>query len=153
MEILLSGLFAAVVAVVITLFVQSRQRVARIRGNWSALFIEVRECGRLAEVFLTEDPHVDAPLYRLPVISFKTCYPFLLADRALQENGADILLRFFNEVQSFNRGLDLADEVERANRLQGPVFNRNRSKAEPLRNPDGALYVPALQLCRARRPS
>lgn len=150
LEVLGSGLFGAVVVFILGLFVLAKERAARIRGNWSALFVEVSECGRIAEDYPTAK--VGAPLYRLPTTSFETCYPALLSDAALDDNNANIILRFFTEVETLNRGLDLADEMFRTNdnRLQA-VFARNCLKANQIKSPDGQLYAPAIDLCRRKK--
>ncbi len=94
-----------------------------------------------------------APLYRLPTISFEICYPALLSDAALDEDAASVLLKFFTEVQTFNRGLDLADEARTRGQHIGEVFDRNLLKADRIKSPDSALYETAIQLCRAHRHS
>jgi hypothetical protein len=84
---------------------------------------------------------VEAPLYRLPRSAFETCYPQLLADSAISAAESRALMIFFNEVETLNRGLDLAgdtpDPVKR-----NLEHRRNCLKAERLA-PDGPLYKEA----------
>ena len=150
MEVFASGLFGAVLVFLAGLGVLARQRAARIKGNWSALFVEVRECGRTAKVYLEDD--VMAPLYRLPTISFETCYPALLTDAGLDEDKADILLKFFTEVQTLNRGLDLIDDlsITAPNKLKA-AYERNCLKARRVKSPDGELYEDAIKLCEQHK--
>ena len=137
-EVLASGLFGAVLVFLAGLWALARQRAARIKGNWSVLFVEVRECGRTAKGYLKGN--VLAPLYRLPTISFETCYPALLTDAGLDEDKADILLKFFTEVQTLNRGLDLTEDLWRTapNKLK-EAYERNCLKARRVKSPDGEL--------------
>ena len=146
-EVLASGLFGAVLVFLAGLWALARQRAARIKGNWSVLFVEVRECGRTAKVYLEDD--VMAPLYRLPTISFETCYPALLTDAGLDEDKADILLKFFTEVQTVNRGLDLTDDLSRTkgHPLMKGAYERNCLKAKRVKSPDSELYKDAIELC------
>ena len=70
-KVLASGLFGAVLVFLVGLWVLARERAVRIKGNWSALYVEVRECGRMAEEFL--GARISSPLYRLPTVSFQVC--------------------------------------------------------------------------------
>ena len=147
---LLSGLFGALLAIVAGLLVIVFERAARVTGNWKAIFVEVQECGSLARTFRADN--VMAPLYRLSAVTFRTSYPALLSDAAIDENRATALLRFYSEVETLNRGLDLAEENSGVARdTQLPIYARNMDKAENIEAPSGGLYAEAIALCEAHR--
>jgi hypothetical protein len=156
-QYLLSGSVGVGLAgALVRLGVQKFQRRRRTIGNWSALFIEVEESAHNAQTFLQDG--VRAPLYRLPTTSFEICYPALLSDAAIDEGEANALLRFFSQAQTINRGLDLADQLARANssnqtptQFERDVYNRNISKAERIAYPNSDLYDAAARKCRSRK--
>jgi hypothetical protein len=75
-----------------------------------------------------------APLYRLPLMTYQTSFPILLADGAVSESEVKILGRFFSQVQDINRGLDNAAEMNKSDKESKlkEEFNRNRIKAKGL---------------------
>ena len=140
---LVSGIFTIIGVLLGFFLLLAKERSARWKKHtafWQAINAELKYSGDLAEVFLT-DP-VQAPLYRLPKSAFETCYPQLLADGGISAAESRALMTFFNEVETLNRGLDLATD-----RSGDPVklhveHERNRKKAERL-EPDGPLYKEA----------
>lgn len=84
---------------------RKRQR----NGCKASLKAEIRHCGKTACDFLTAEPFVKAPLYRLPLVAWKNAYPVLLAAGVFKENQVERLHKFYSAVETFNRGLDLAD--------------------------------------------
>lgn len=121
-------------------------RSRRKKVHKAAIAAEIEICREFANEFLGREPHVQAPSYRLPLITYTSSLPHLLADRALDRNKTDALIRFFNQVETLNRGLDqanvalgIADSHERSRRLD-QEDERNIMKAERLVE---ELYQPA----------
>jgi hypothetical protein len=108
-------------------------RYFRRKSYWAALRAELEFCREQAEIYM-KDPYA-APLYRLPVTVYTHSFPALLGDGAVSEEDANALMRFFTEVATLNRGLDLANAARDRNdnnaTLQAEV-NRNRIKAQRL---------------------
>jgi hypothetical protein len=107
-----------------------RARVRRRKAHWSALGAEIELCREIAESYLRDN--VQAPLYRLPTLSYLNSFPVLLADGVPQEAEMRAITQFFSQVETLNRGLDQANEVrDREDRLNEET-SRNRMKAEKL---------------------
>lgn len=68
---------------------------------------EIRICADQADVYLCDK--IPAPLYRLPLVAWNNAYPVLLAGGALKVEQVTSLHKFYNAVETFNRGLDQAD--------------------------------------------
>jgi hypothetical protein len=138
-RVLLPGLTAALVSFVLILWNEWRTRRRKHAAFWHAINAELKFSGGLAESVFAE-PVVEAPLYRLPRSAFETCYPQLLADGALSAAENRALMTFFNEVETLNRGLDLAADSDPGKRNQ--EYIRNCLKAKRIA-PDGPLYKEA----------
>jgi len=113
-------------------------RSRRQKVHKAAIAAEIEICREFAEIFLGEDPHVQSPSYRLSCITYSSSLPHLLADRALDRNETHALIRFFNQVETLNRGFDqanvalgIADNRERRRRLD-QEDDRNKMKAKDL---------------------
>lgn len=91
-----------------------------------------------AQQFIRDE--VYAPSYRFPMMAYQSSFPIILVKGGLQEADAKVLTRYFTQVDSINRGLDLIasipfiekkvrqDDTERV-----LTYNmRNRLKAEEL---------------------
>ena len=113
----------------------SRRR--RRKAHWSALGAELEFCRHHAEVYSRD--YIAAPLYRLPTVAYRHSLPALLAEGAVNEGDLDPLMVYFNEVETLNRGLDLAQSARDKDdeTLQAEV-KRNRLKAERLRSSSDA---------------
>ena len=122
------------------------QRKRRLKTHWCALRAEIEQCREKTETLLSD--HVMSPLYRLPVMTYQTSFPVLLADGGAQENEVSVIGRFFSQAQDINRGLDNAAEMFKAgnNEKVKQEFDRNCLKARELIEPnDGeeSLYTKA----------
>jgi hypothetical protein len=135
------GLIGVMLGFLLSQGVEWIRRRKRHNAFWHAINAELIYSGELAEVFLT-DP-VQAPLYRLPRSAFETCYPQLLADGAISEAESRALMTFFNEVETLNRGLDLATDHSGDPVKLRAEYERNRKKAKRLASQDGPLYKQA----------
>lgn len=82
--------------------------------------------------------HVAAPLYRLPTMAYERSLPGLLADGAVDEHDMQTLLAFFSEVETLNRGLDLAQKARESGDQVAVVqeLQRNQVKARRLTAPE-----------------
>lgn len=157
--ILLGGLSGVATTLMFQYLYARHQTKNRIQGNYAALYVEVQECGRIAAVYSggpEEDPVpvVAAPLYRLPTICYEICFPALLSDSGISEPDAESLLKFYAEVQTFNRGLDAAADAHSAsdtNLLQREM-NRNILKSRSISQPKGDLYAKAINACKKGKP-
>lgn len=148
-EVLASGLFSAALVFVLGIAVNIRNRAMRVRGNWGALLVEMEECGRIADGYINSN--IAAPSYRLPTLCYENCLPALLADAAIDEDGTKAILLFYAEVQTFNRGLDLADAARGGDGNMPKEFRRNCLKANRIRQPSGDLYMQAHEICEKRK--
>jgi hypothetical protein len=135
------GLIGVALGFALSQGVEWVKRRKRHDAFWHAINAELKFSGGLAEVFL--DDTVLAPLYRLPRSAFETCYPQLLADGAISAAESRALMTFFNEVETLNRGLDLATDHSGDPVKLHAEHQRNRIKAEHLAPPDGPLYKEA----------
>lgn len=109
-----------------------RARCQKRKSHWCALRAEIEVCRDKAETYLRDN--IIAPLYRLPTIAYSQSFPALLSDAAVAEGEVKSLIEFFTEVESLNRGLDLA-QTARERRDEEAVqqeYGRNRLKAERL---------------------
>jgi hypothetical protein len=121
-------------------------RRRRRRAHWGALKAEIEFCRRLAETYIRD--RVIAPLYRLPTTAYSQSFPALLGDAAVTETEVHSLMQFFSEVETLNRGLDLAQSAREAGDEQAlqAEFQRNILKATRLIPPAAAAenyYQPA----------
>ena len=148
------ALFALCVSIVVAgwtiyrdAFATRSQRQKRIKGNFTAMYVEVEECGRIATGYKTAS--IDAPLYRLPIICFQTCFPALLADSGINEKGIYSLLKFYDEVETMNRGLDAADDAFMSGNQERIDKERKRIplKVKRIKKPDGEYYFAAISVC------
>ncbi len=124
---------------------QAKEWLTRRRKHaafWHAINAELEFSGGKAASFSTEN--VEAPLYRLPKSSYESCYPQLLADGALTRAESTALMAFFNEIETLNRGLDLATNASDADKRR-EEYRRNRVKAKRVAS-GGPLYDAAAPL-------
>ena len=107
-------------------------RKSRVAVHWSALRAESRICSDKASTYIRDG--IMAPLYRLPMKAYETSLPVLLADAALPEAEFTDLLRFYGQVEDFNRGLDNAAQMAIAKDLEQlrTEYERNKLKAAQL---------------------
>jgi len=124
-------------------------RKQRLKVHWGALEIETELCREKAQAYL--DDKIMAPLYRLPNKAYETSFPVLLSDAAILPNEVDALVRFYSQVEDFNRGLDDAAELNKENRT-APLkegYKRNLLKARQIvAPPEGKdnLYLKAIAI-------
>jgi hypothetical protein len=104
----------------------------RRKSHFGALRAQIELCREMAETYLRDN--IIAPLYRLPLSAYENSMPALLADGALNETEVRALTEFFAQVQTLNRGLDLAQTMrERGeDQMLQEEFARNQLKAERL---------------------
>jgi hypothetical protein len=126
-------------------------RKRRLKTHWRALRAEILQCSEKAETIFASQPPVMAPLYRLPLMTYQTSFPVLLADGAVSEPEVHVLGRFFSQVQDINRGLDNAAEMHKAanHAVLEQEVNRNCLKARGLVEAQGSgqsLYLQALAI-------
>jgi len=93
---------------------ERKDKRRRIRATWGAISAEVEACKRMATEYLrpTGNGHrVAAPQWRLPNVMLTSSLRALLADGDPSEPEVDALLKYHTEVETLNRGLDLAQEA------------------------------------------
>jgi hypothetical protein len=124
-------------------------RKRRLKTHWRALRAELILCNEKATMVFSAEPLVMAPLYRLPLTTYRTSFAVLLSDGAVSEADVRVLGRFFGQVEDINRGLDNAAAMfstGHTEKLQ-QEFDRNCLKARGLVEPQAgepSLYVQAL---------
>ena len=126
-------------------------RKRRLKTHWRALRAEIVQCYEKATTIFTSDPLIMTPLYRLPLMTYQTSFPILLADGAVSESEVKILGRFFSQVQDINRGLDNAAEMNKSDKDLNlkEEFNRNCIKAKGLalqQDQEPSLYDQAMAI-------
>ncbi len=147
-EVLASGALGALFVFALGYWREQRLRSKRIKAYKGALRAEITECGRITSEY--EPEGVKAPLYRLPTVCYTHSLPGLLGEGVIGENGADALVKFYAEVETFNRGLDLADLMRQGgdegalNAEVGHIL----LKATRIAAPSGELYSLALSAIR-----
>lgn len=124
-----------------------RLRSKRKQALWEAINAEVVCCHSRADGFLKEE--YKAPLYRLPTIAYLNCLPLLLADGALNGEESKTLTEFFAEVETLNRGLDLATEARGNVKNLNAEDGRNRLKAKRICS-TGSLYQKTSEILHSK---
>ncbi len=121
----LTGAIAAFLLTVTKDWIEKRKR---IKGYLSSLDAEIDECHRIARLF--PQISIASPLYRLPTYFYQQSLPGLLADGALKGIEPKVILHFFTEVETANRGLDRADLLLTQGTLQATSDERTHSPVE-----------------------
>lgn len=146
MESLFSGLFGALFVFILDLvYWRNRQKLRRVNGNLNALLAEINYCGEMAEGFLNDI--VKSPLYRLPHIVYENALPELVSEGAISPEQVSRWLKFYQVVETLNRGFDLAAECRNRNDVAAlnQEHDRNRLKARKLAKPGGGMYKTAAE--------
>lgn len=122
-------------------------RKRRLKTHLHAIRAEMQLARERGNMLLNDN--VMAPVYRLPVSTYQTSVPVLLAEGLLSEQGALSLGNYFCQVQDINRGLDNATAMAHSNDDAGirREYNRLLLKARRLMEdgPEGpALYAAGL---------
>lgn len=124
-------------------------RKRKLKTHWHAIRAEMLLSKEKAEVLLNAG--IAAPLYRLPVIAYRTSFPILLAEGAVSEEEVMTIGRCFDQIQDINRGLDYASEMNKLGndeKLQ-KEHQRNCLKANALlfnENGKESLFEPAKKI-------
>ncbi len=143
-------------------------RRRRRLSHWNFLKVEVDACGQIAADlvikgdeggaeqepgFVVEEKKVVlSPLFRLPVTSYATSFPALLAEETLAEDEIKNLVTFFGHVHEINRGLDYAAEMYKLNeekmlwRERGRVSLKAEKIVQPLKDSQSSLYDTCLRI-------
>lgn len=95
-------------------------RRRQIRNCKAALKNEIQICGRLAYQYTQGRA---APFYRLPVMAWTSAYPTLLGLGALGEEQTRTLSQYYQNVDTFNRGLEQAQTARNDNNGNGGFGN------------------------------
>ncbi|MDO9461227.1 MAG: hypothetical protein Q7N95_14115 [Alphaproteobacteria bacterium] len=101
------GIAGVIVGFVLSLLPLFLERRRQRKGCKASLKAEIKHCGKAACDYLGDG--VSAPLYRLPIVAWENAYPVLLAAGVFAEGQVESLLKFYNAVETFNRGLDQID--------------------------------------------
>jgi hypothetical protein len=148
------ALAGAVVGFLLSQGVEWCRRRNLRRAHWAALRAELEFCCQRAETYLRHD-EPKAPLYRLPTTAYASAFPELIRDAKVAETEMAPLMRFFTEVEDFNRGLGLVQAALDRNddKKRDAEIRRNLSKAQmlvppPVGSVDG-YYQPARAVLNA----
>lgn len=102
-----------------------------VAAQRNALAREIEICREHSQTY--QNDGIQAPLYRLPTQLYTSSLPALIANRAIVDDQTDALIRFYNQVETMNRGLD---QINDARRIGSDTFtdehNRNMRKAREL---------------------
>lgn len=148
---LLGGFVGAAIVFCLQIWLEWYASRKRTKGRFAALRAEIEECGRIASAYLEEKtPKVS--LYRLPIICFPVTFAGLLEAKVLSGAQSGALMKFYAEVETMNRGLDLIDTKQRAAANQEGSAQAVRDeiarihlKAKRIAAPNGELFISALQ--------
>lgn len=100
----LVGLGGVVLGFLLSLIPTCVNNKRRKDGCIKSLTAEIILCGSFADTYLTDK--IMSPLYRLPVAAWQNSYPVLLSMGQLTDEQTASLHKFYNAVETFNRGLD-----------------------------------------------
>ena len=118
-----------------------------IHAHRNALAREIEICREHSQTY--QQDGIQAPLYRLPTQFYTSSLPALIANRALHNDEVDALIRFYNQAETMNRGLE---QINAARQIDSVTFtnehNRNMRKAREL----VAQYYPAARDAVATKP-
>jgi hypothetical protein len=123
------------------------ERKRRLVSHLSALKAEAQLCKDYAEGLNRSS--IKSPSYRFPTAAFGASFPLVLGEGVLTEEEVMMLTRFFNEIETINRGLDQADRALAAKDTEAmhEEARRNKLKATKLAED---FYPPALQIIEHR---
>lgn len=93
--------------------VLDQQSEAAKRGALQTIAMDVRVAEMLAGVYLRDE--VPLPAYRIPLHGGKSALPALVASGSLAGPEAIVLSQFYIDAESFNLGIDLAQEYFNSN--------------------------------------
>lgn len=116
-------------------FTQRRRR----KAHWAALRAEIDYCNRTATTYVERQVKVKSPLYRLPTMAYTKSFPALLADGVLNKKETSVLIEFFTQVETLNRGLDQAESARGDEERLNEEYCRNCMKAKGIAR-NGDLY-------------
>lgn len=131
--ILAGGLAGAVLSQAWTWYRETRAQQRARAGHWAFLRTEIQFCGAVAHGYAQGG--ILVPAYRMPLQAYRESLPKLLAEGLVGEDDAQLLLRYFVNAGSFNRGLDLAQAAVDRGVPERAIeeANRVRLKASKLR--------------------
>jgi len=127
-----TGLLGVLFAFGFTYCKDAKDRKKRLRGNLAALKAEMEYCGKTACIFLSANPVVKSPSYRLPTLCYQSAFPSLLSEHILSEEEFSPLIEYFAGVETLNRGLDQANEAIGNGTRLDEEHDRNTIKARRL---------------------
>lgn len=141
----ITPIIGVLVGYVISEFKEWSLRRRRRDALWQTIEAEIECCRDFADMYLKDE--IMCPSYRLPSISYTSCLPILLSDGVLLKKDILVLTKFFNQVETLNRGLDHAHEArDRADRVRIlSEYDRNRIKAKEI-STDGEKYLAAREV-------
>ena len=124
-------------------------RRKRLEAHRTALAAEMAICSQDAHIYCTAG--IQAPSYRLPTLIYTGSLPDLIANGALSAQGVDALIRFYNQAEALNRGLDQINQARFAgdSKAYTDEHNRNLIKAEELVS---KFYPPARYAVAPKTP-
>ena len=103
-----------------------------IRSNIDSILQEFAACVEFCNEYLAAG--ILAPLYRLPIDTFKVSYPLLLEHGLIDKDLALKFILFYEKVCELNRGLDIAHDVyiNDKNEKMSDIGSRNAGKAKSI---------------------
>lgn len=137
------GLLGVIIGFLLNWLLQFCQRKSESKAHKLALKQEVSFCAQLANTFLTDN--VMAPSYSLPVSAYKNSFPMLLRNRALSTEEIEKVMKFYVEVESLNKGIEITHEHWTSGNASAKIkmkenYERNKKKAERIKKDDGEYY-------------
>ena len=111
-------------------WVAYKTRKRKLKAHWSAIQEEVDICKERGEEFI--NVNITAPLYRLPLQSYKTSIPIILQEGDVTSQQVKSLIKYFQQAHHFNRGLDIAEKLFVNGGNFNNINNRNKLYAKKL---------------------
>lgn len=146
---LLASFIGATIAFILVMCKDWLDRRRRMKSCWNAIQTEIEICSDMANKYLVP-PIIQAPSYRWPTVAYQHVFPELLMNANLSVKEAGALLSYFIDVEATNRGLDIAQELNRNGKHVelNAQFETNVNRVYKHLHANGNWYGPAMDVIR-----
>lgn len=106
---MVEALFGVILGFVLAIGYERTKVRMSCKAHWGVLKAEIGLCEKTAKQYINRT--VSAPLYRFPIIAFKSSFATLVGYADLSPEEFENLSKFFSWCEDINRGLDTAHEM------------------------------------------
>lgn len=121
---------AIMFAVWLPLWLERRSKQRVFESHLKTIATDVRLADRQATVYLKSN--IKVPAYRLMLYGAHTALPWLLAEGRLTTAQATALVQWYVDATSFNRSLDIAQQLKNDGKGVNVEYGRTKNKANHL---------------------